>query len=152
MKQFVITFFIAVASLTAISQKISPEAISKLSPGKKFAVKMYLRRADNAMIGGYSFVSTGLALMAIGFNMHGKPVSYNAWVESKLAETGSGEIFKLAGAVTTLFGIRCFVQVHKNRQTARAFVCADNGIMLSPDLLIPNTQSAGVKFIVPLGR
>jgi len=152
MKHFAFIVMTILASVAATSQKITPELISKLPASKQEAVHIYLQRADNARLGGFAFMGGGLALMAIGANFESNTIGFNNRGEATVTTTPTGEIFKLAGAVATLFGIRCFIQIHKNRQKARALVFAGDGITATPNLLVPYTPSAGVKLIIPLGK
>ena len=131
-----------------VAQKIDPAAIARLSPEKQEQVNGYLKEARNSQITGVVLCAAGGSLILIGGIV---AMANDEWFDNK-NPTEDWAPWAVAGIVTGLASIPFFLKVHNKREQARAIIYADKGVSMSPHILIPNTRSAGIKIVIPIGK
>lgn len=130
------------------AQRLDSAHISKLPPEKQEQVYGFLQQARAArntaiilaMAGGSAAIAGMVYSIASDINTgyYDDTPSYN-----------SGTKIAVLGAMVGLSSIPFFIKFHNRRSDARAVFYAGGG---SSRVLIPGTQSAGVKVVLPLGR
>ena len=143
---------------TLSAQRIDSASVARLSPEKQQEVNGYLQQAKKAKttalvlsIGGGALAIGGFALIASSldswdFNWDD---GYNTDSDSK---DDIGAVLFTVGALSALGSIPFYIKIHKKRNAARAIIYGDRGMSFTPGVIMPATQSAGVKVIIPLGK
>ena len=147
--KFVFNTLLALLFLNnVVAQKITPEDIARLPPGKQEQVESYLKKARNSRITAIVLSASAGTILVVGLL-----VSYanDEWGDGK-DPIEAWAPWAIAGVVTGIASIPFFLNINKNRNKARALVFADKGVSMSPHILIPNTRSVGIKFIIPIGK
>lgn len=152
MKRIIIALIVIAIASTTHAQRIVSSMLERLSPQQQQEVAIYLQRANKARVGGLASFCGGVALLFTGLNMKVNTGAYNSWGEARYANSPTGELVTVAGAITTAFGIRSFIRGSRFRKHAIAIVYTADGLARTNNKKIPGTQSAGIGFIISLGK
>ena len=140
---------------TLCAQRIDSASVARLSPEKQQEVNGYLQQAKKAKttalvlsIGGGALAIGGAVLIASSLDFSWDN-GYNTDSDSK---DDIGAVLFLVGAASALASIPFYIKIHKKRNAARAIIYGDRGMSFTPGVIMPATQSAGVKVIIPLGK
>ena len=134
---------------TLSAQRIDSASVARLSPERQQEVNGYLQQAKKAKttalvlsIGGGALAIGGAVLIASSLDSFADDDSKDE----------IGAVLFTVGALSALGSIPFYIKIHKKRNAARAIIYGDRGMSFTPDVIMPATQSAGVKVIIPLGK
>jgi len=152
MKFVLSPLFALLCFYNVVAQKIDPAAVARLSPEKQEQVNGYLKQARNSQTTAWVLCIGGGTLAVVGSIVYFDKTSNDVWGDGENPDYSSAEALVIAGMVTALASVPFFINVHNKRDKARAVIYADKGVSIAPQILIPNTRSAGIKFIIPIGK
>ena len=144
-------FLFVISCYHATSQKLDSASIHKLSPQKQEEVNTYLLQAKNAKTTGILLCMGGGSLAIAGIVYSFATDASNGYVEDYPSYNGGTKV-AILGAMVGLSGIPFFIKAHNKRDAARAMLYTDRGALLTPRVLVPGSQSAGIRLVIPLGR
>ncbi|CAN5412562.1 hypothetical protein BH10BAC3_BH10BAC3_27320 [soil metagenome] len=153
MKALMVIVITVLFSFQSSAQKLDPASIAKLSPEKRDEVNGYLHKAKNAKttalvlcIGGGTLAIAGMAVVL-------SELGNDVWFDGQdPTSSAAGPILFYTGAAAALASIPFFVNIHKQRNNARAVLYQDKGVSIAPKVTLPNTRSFGLRIIVPIGK
>ena len=129
------------------AQKIDSAAMARLSPAERLKVDSLHKVEKGAKTGAFLTMGLGIAAGAGGLAIYA-----HAMEEDLLDASPAGLILCLAGVGVALLSIPQFRKAHKAGREAKAIVYGEKGASLAPGIMMPHTQSAGLKLVIPLGR
>ena len=151
MKFLLSVLFLFICSYQATSQRLDSAAIHRLSPQKQEEVNAYLVQAKNAKTTAILLFMGGGSLAIAGI-VYSLATDVSTGYVEDYPSYNSGTKIAILGAMVGLSGIPFFIKAHNKRDAARAMLYTDKGAMLMPHVLIPGSQSAGIRLVIPLGR
>ena len=151
MKFLLSVLFLFICCYQATSQRLDSAAIHRLSPQKQEEVNTYLVQAKNAKTTAILLFMGGGSLAIAGI-VYSLATDVSTGYVEDYPSYNSGTKIAILGAMVGLSGIPFFIKAHNKRDAARAMLYTDKGAMLMPHVLIPGSQSAGIRLVIPLGR
>ena len=167
MKHTITCLLVFLAAINGKAQKIDSAAVARLSPEQKQQVNNYLWEAKKAKtaamvlsIGGGAVGLAGACIAAAAatedmvsfFSLDSWDNDPTTQPDDHSEQANVGGVMFLIGAASAIGSIPFFIKVHKKRNAARAIVFADKGVSLTPNIILPGTQSAQIGLVVSLGR
>ena len=141
--------FVCVAQL--MSQRLDTASLHRLSMQKQEQVNEYLRQAKNAKTTGMLLCMGGGSLAVAGI-VYSIATDLNAGYIEDYPSYNNGTKIAIIGAMIGLSGIPFFIKAHNKRDAAKAILYTDKGALLTPNVLIPGSRSAGISIVIPLGK
>ena len=151
MKFLLSVLFLFICCYQATAQRLDSAAIHRLSPQKQEEVNTYLVQAKNAKTTAILLFMGGGSLAIAGI-VYSLATDVSTGYVEDYPSYNSGTKIAILGAMVGLSGIPFFIKAHNKRDAARAMLYTDKGAMLMPHVLIPGSQSAGIRLVIPLGR
>lgn len=139
------------SSTILFSQKITSEAIARLTLNDQAIVNTYLKQSKNLKVSGIVLATVGGSLLITGFALYVKELNNDVWGDGK--EPGDiGGPLVLIGTAASLGSIPCFVVSNVRKKQARAIVFTEKGVSMTPQILVPNSRHVGFKLLIPIGK
>ena len=135
---------------SVIGQKMTPEAIAKLSPEKQEEVNLLIKQGNSAKIASIAVSAGGGVISIVGLAMMISAENNDDYYDGGKYDTGLA-LF-ITGSAVALSSLIFTVIKRMKYNKAKAIVFAQPGVSMVPGKLLPNTQSVGLRINIPLGR
>ena len=148
MKAFLFVMITFVFGGKCIGQKIDSATLSKLTPAIQQEVNDHLQKSKKAKTIAFSLLAGGVVLESIGIVIAVKDANNDTGGNAE----GVAALFGFTGAAAILGSIPFFIKGHRQKEMARILVYGDNPVSMAPGLVLPNSNSFGLKLVFPLGK
>jgi hypothetical protein len=152
MKYILLLLIFHFVAIVSMGQKLDSASMVHLSPSEKQEVNQYLVKAKNSKTAGLALLIGGGVLSGVALVIAASNINYD-WTQPEDENSGVAEtVVALVGIGAMLGSIPCFINVHKQREKARAIVYREKNVSLSPQMVLPNSSSYGIRLVIPFGR
>jgi hypothetical protein len=130
------------------SQKIDSAALSKLSPDLQKQVNDHLQNSKKAKAIAFSLLAGGVVFETVGIIIAVNDANNDSGGNAE----GVAALFGFTGAAAILGSIPFFIKSHRQKEMARILVYGDKPVSMAPGMFLPNSNSYGLRLVVPLGK
>ena len=152
MKNILLLLIFHFVAFASMGQMLDSSSMAHLTTADKELVNQYLVKAKKSKTAGLALLIGGGVLSGVAVIIAANNINYD-WTEPEDENVAVTETILAAVGIGAMLGsIPCFINVHKQREKARAIVYREKNVSLSPHLMIPNSSSYGIRFVIPIGK
>ena len=151
MNKLLLLLFLSFFYTHVHAQKIDSAAMAHLSAEQRTTVEALLQEQKHAYTGAFVTLGVGIAAGITGLIVYANAIDNDVWGDGEDPSVG-GLVIAGLGTAIALFSIPQFSKAHAAGRSAKAIVFGSKGVSMAPGIIMPHTQSAGLKLVIPLGR
>ena len=138
--------------------ELKAQQLGATTNGISYETSEYLKDARSLKTNGIIVFGIGAAAATFGFCQYAQNTSKTVYIpliseEKRVTTTkgSTGMVIGVLGVGVSALGTAMFIVGEKDQRKAVAMVYHNKGVLLTPDARpMPNTQSAGIKFLVSI--